>query len=64
DWPYSIFTMVHGRTPAECEATLEAMSKATGLTEYAALYSTKEYKKTRVRYFTDEYEAWERQYAA
>lgn len=59
DWPYSIFTMVHGRTPAECEATLEAMSKATGLTEYAALYSTKEYKKTRLSYFTPEAEQWE-----
>ena len=30
-----------------------------GVKKYAALYSTKEYKKSRVRYFTGEIEAWE-----
>ncbi|HEU5393794.1 MAG TPA: AsnC family transcriptional regulator, partial [Candidatus Methylomirabilis sp.] len=64
DWPYNIFTMVHGRTVQECEEILGAISRTTGITDFAQLYSTKEYKKTRVRYFTDEYEAWERQYAA
>jgi len=64
DWPYNIFTMVHGRTVKECEEILGSISQATGITDFAQLYSTKEYKKTRVRYFTDEYEAWERQYAA
>ncbi|MBI4391717.1 MAG: Lrp/AsnC family transcriptional regulator [candidate division NC10 bacterium] len=64
DWPYNIFTMVHGRTAKECEEILTAISQATEITEYAQLYSTKEYKKTRVRYFTDEYDAWDRQYAA
>ena len=64
DWPYNIFTMVHGRTVKECEEILGSISRATGITEFAQLYSSKEYKKTRVRYFTDEYEAWERQHAA
>ena len=53
DWPYNLFTMVHGRTPAECEAVLAEISKETGITDYAALYSTKEWKKVRVEYFTD-----------
>ncbi len=59
DWPYAIFTMVHGRNAAECEATLDAMAKATGVTDYKALYSTKEYKKIRLSYFTPELEQWE-----
>jgi DNA-binding Lrp family transcriptional regulator len=63
DWPYALFSMVHGRTVEECEAVLDAMAEETGLTERQSLYSTREYKKTRVRYFTPEMEAWERLYA-
>src|SRR3954464_1782062 len=54
DWPYSVFSMVHGRSVEECENVLAAMSEETGLTDYTSLYSTREYKKTRVRYFTPE----------
>src|SRR3954447_3486572 len=63
DWPYSVFSMVHGRSVEECENVLAAMAEETGLTDYTSLYSTREYKKTRVRYFTPEMEAWERLYA-
>jgi DNA-binding Lrp family transcriptional regulator len=63
DWPYNIFTMVHGKSQEECERTLAAISEKTGVREYSALYSTKEYKKVRVRYFTTEEEAWEQLHA-
>ncbi|HET7480135.1 MAG TPA: AsnC family transcriptional regulator [Rubrobacteraceae bacterium] len=63
DWPYALFSMVHGRSVEECQAVLDAMSEESGLADYASLYSTREYKKTRVRYFTPEMEAWERLYA-
>src|SRR5918995_665823 len=63
DWPYSIFSMVHGRSVEECENVLKAMAEETGLSDYTSLYSTREYKKSRVRYFTPEMEAWERLYA-
>jgi siroheme decarboxylase len=59
DWPFTVFTMVHGATREACEAVLAAISEATGVKEYAALYSTKEYKKQRVRYFTEEAGRWE-----
>ena len=62
DWPYNIFTMVHGHTPEECERVLGAIAEDTGLTEYVSLYSTREYKKTRVEYFTDDYADWERKF--
>ena len=61
DWPYNIFTMVHGKSRAECEQTLNAIAKKTDIRDHSALYSTKEYKKVRVRYFTGEEEQWERQ---
>jgi siroheme decarboxylase len=59
DWPYSIFTMVHAKQPAECEAVLREISDAGGITNYTALYSTHEYKKVRVKYFAGDIEKWE-----
>ncbi|MFZ4584714.1 MAG: AsnC family transcriptional regulator [Acidimicrobiia bacterium] len=58
DWPYSVFTMVHGRSARDCEATIEAIRTETGIDDHALLWSVKEYKKTRVRYFTPEWSDW------
>jgi len=59
DWPYNLFTMVHGKSEDECRQTLAAIADATGLTDWQALFSSKEYKKVRVRYFTDAEAEWE-----
>jgi DNA-binding Lrp family transcriptional regulator len=59
DWPFNLFTMVHGHTPAECEAHLAAMREAAGISRMAVLYSQEEYKKIRLRFFTGDIEAWE-----
>jgi DNA-binding Lrp family transcriptional regulator len=64
DWPYALFSMVHGKTEEECEKILKVMSQETGLTDYQALYSTTEYKKTRVKYFSPEFDVWEEKHAA
>ena len=58
DWPYSVFTMVHGHSARDCEATIAAVRAETGVDDYALLWSVKEYKKTRVRYFTAEWDGW------
>ncbi len=63
DWKYNIFTMVHGRDMEECEAILQAIEDETGITDRIVLYSTKEYKKTRVSYFTPEIYEWEKEMA-
>ncbi len=63
DWPYNIFTMVHGRDMDECEAILQAIEDETGIIDRITLYSTKEYKKTRVSYFTPEIYEWEAEVA-
>jgi hypothetical protein len=59
DWPYNIFTMVHGQDAQGCQEVIGAMARATGITDYALLYSIKEYKKVRLRYFTPELDEWE-----
>ena len=51
DWPYALFTMIHARSEEECRAIAEDISGRTGITDYAILFSTHEYKKERVRYF-------------
>ncbi|OGX41513.1 MAG: hypothetical protein A3C53_05000 [Omnitrophica WOR_2 bacterium RIFCSPHIGHO2_02_FULL_68_15] len=62
DWPYTVFTMVHGRTGPEVHAVMAAIAQATGLTEHEILWSIKEYKKIRVKYFTPELDAWAKTY--
>jgi DNA-binding Lrp family transcriptional regulator len=59
DWPFSMFTMVHGQEAKDCQEIINAISRATGITEYALLYSTKEYKKIRLKYFTPDLDEWE-----
>jgi DNA-binding Lrp family transcriptional regulator len=49
DWPYNLFTMIHGYTDEECERVIEEMKKKTGLNDYVMLYSVKEFKKTGTR---------------
>ena len=51
DWPYNLYTMVHGVSRDECREIAERMSAATGLKEYAVLFSEKEFKKTSMEYF-------------
>jgi DNA-binding Lrp family transcriptional regulator len=62
DWPYNLFGMLHGRTKDDCDEAADAISKETGITEHAMLYSTKEYKKVRVRYYTEDFFDWEREH--
>ncbi|MDX6623378.1 MAG: siroheme decarboxylase [Solirubrobacterales bacterium] len=61
DWPYSVFTMAHGRSKEECDAVLDAIAAECGMgpDDRATLYSSTEYKKIRLHYFTDDYAEWE-----
>jgi len=62
DWPYSVFTMAHGRSKEECDAVLDSIAEQTGISERATLYSSTEFKKIRLLYFTGEFGAWEREH--
>ena len=61
DWPYSVFTMAHGRSKEECDAVLDSIAEECGLAgpDRATLYSSTEYKKVRLHYFTPDYAEWE-----
>jgi DNA-binding Lrp family transcriptional regulator len=64
DWPYSVFTMAHGRSKEECDAILDSIAADTGIDERATLYSSTEYKKVRLLYFTDAFKRWETEHAS
>src|ERR1700761_7075006 len=64
DWPYSVFTMAHGRSKEECDAILDAIAEDTGVSERATLYSSTEFKKIRLLYFTDDFKRWEVEHGA
>lgn len=59
DWPFNLFTIVHGRSVDECEAILGELSSATGVDEMRALFPVKEFKRTRLAFFSPEFESWE-----
>jgi len=63
DWPYSVFTMAHGRSKEECDAVLDAIAQQTGISERATLYSSTEFKKIRLLYFTEDFSNWEKEHA-
>jgi siroheme decarboxylase len=62
DWPYSVFTMAHGRSKDECDAILDSIAEMTGIEERTTLYSSTEYKKIRLLYFTEDFKRWEREH--
>lgn len=49
DWQYNMYTMIHSYTKEECEDVVKQISKATGITDYAILFSEREFKKSGVR---------------
>jgi DNA-binding Lrp family transcriptional regulator len=64
DWPYQLFTMAHGRSKEECDAILDAVRDEVGCIEdRATLYSSTEFKKVRLLYFTEDFKRWEHEHA-
>lgn len=49
-WWYNLFAMIHGRTREACQEIANKVSSETGLMDYVLLFSTKEFKKVRVKY--------------
>jgi DNA-binding Lrp family transcriptional regulator len=64
DWPYSVFTMAHGRSKEECDTILDSIAEECRLSgpDRATLYSSTEYKKVRLHYFTPDYAEWEEEH--
>jgi DNA-binding Lrp family transcriptional regulator len=50
-WPYNLYTMVHGRTREFCKRIAERLAGEVGIERYKLVFSTREFKKTSPRYF-------------
>jgi len=59
NWPYNLFTMVHGKTTEETNGIIGEMAKEIESKTHMPLYSSREFKKVRIEYFTPKFEAWE-----
>jgi len=62
NWQYNLFTMVHGKTTEETNGIIAEMEKEIESKTHMPLYSSREFKKVRIEYFTPAFEAWEDQH--
>lgn len=53
DWPFNLFSMIHARTIQAAEEMAIHMSDNIGVRDYRILFSLREFKKERVKYFED-----------
>lgn len=54
DWHYNLYTMIHGYSREECEEIAAELAAVTGIKDRRMLYTKKEWKKTSMKYFTEE----------
>jgi len=53
DWPYSVFSMIHCKSQKEASELTKEIQKQIGVDDYKVLFSSREFKKTRVEYFVE-----------
>jgi DNA-binding Lrp family transcriptional regulator len=53
DWQFNLFSMIHARTIEAAEKMAFEMSAAIGIRDYRILFSSREFKKVRVKYFLE-----------
>ena len=53
DWPYNLYTMIHGSSREECHRIADRLSQSVDLKDYELLFSEKEFKKTSMKYFAE-----------
>jgi hypothetical protein len=59
DWPWNLYTMIHGRTEQDCRMTVEEILATTSLGDRQELWTLREYKKARVPLFGPQENQWE-----
>jgi len=62
NWSYNLFTMVHGKTKEETDSIIAEMAKEIESKSHMPLYSSREFKKVRIEYFTKDMDEWEEKY--
>ena len=59
DWPFDLYTMIHGPTEASCLDVVQSVIARTGLQTRRELWTTTEFKKQRVKLLVPEERMWE-----
>jgi DNA-binding Lrp family transcriptional regulator len=54
DWRFNLFSMIHARTLEAAETIAAEMSEMVGIKDYRILFSSREFKKERVKYFEEQ----------
>jgi DNA-binding Lrp family transcriptional regulator len=57
-FPYTLYSMTHGPSRESCLEVAERLSQETGIEDYSVLFSEREFKKVRLRYFLPELDEW------
>ena len=52
-WPYNLYTMIHGKSEADCREIARKMSEKAGVQTYQLLFSRQELKKISMTYFPE-----------
>jgi len=53
DWPYNVFSMVHCKSNDDAQVIAKQIEDQIDVHEYRILFSSREFKKTRVEYFVE-----------
>ena len=53
DWPYNVFSMIHCKSISEANEVASDIQDQINVEEYKILFSSREFKKTRVEYFVE-----------
>lgn len=51
EWPYDLYTMIHGKSEQDCKRIVSELENITGVQNYELLFSDRELKKTSMQYF-------------
>jgi siroheme decarboxylase len=54
-WEHRLFAMIHAKTDEELTEIIKKLEMQTGVKDYLVLRSLKEFKKKRIKYFTEEF---------
>lgn len=61
-WRYNLFTMIHGKTKDDTQKVIDSIKNEIKAEDYMPLYSSREFKKIRLKYYADEEKLWEKEY--
>jgi len=59
NWQYNLFTMIHGKTKEDTNAVIQNIASEITSKSHMPLYSSREFKKIRLKYFTNDESIWE-----